>query len=328
MRRKVNSYILILIFSLVFCINTVDAKKISEVSIGDRIKMTPTSTNYTISKDITGYDKDQTINPSELNLWRVIKVNDDGTVDAVSEYVSTNQIYFQGIVGYMNIVSSLNKIASEYTNSKYVSKIRHMGYSNQTEICTDFSSSKCPLDTGHLIDVDLVKKTLNTLIGKDFQGNPLSYFLASRNIQSNNTSIEYKVRIITSSGTTSENTLFFSNDTEDVFSAGIRPIITFKEDTQLGIPNSEGIYELNDENKNPIDSSNPKDPVEDNSNLGEGQDNIKDDQINNDSQQNPPKNEVENPNTGGFVACVFIFITIGVLTFILNFANRKTIFKL
>ena len=31
-----------------------------------------TSTSYTISSSLTGYSSDQTINPSELNLWRVI----------------------------------------------------------------------------------------------------------------------------------------------------------------------------------------------------------------------------------------------------------------
>ncbi len=330
MKKRVYKYILLIIFLFIFCIDNIEAKKISEVNVGDWIKMTPNTISYTISKDLTGYDSDQTINPSELNLWRVIRKNADGTVDVVSEYVSSKAIYFQGSVGYTNFIGALNTIAAQYVNKDYVLKVRHMGYKDQTEICTDISSSACPTDTGYQEDMDLVSKNLNTLVGKDPSGKVLPYFLASRYIESSSTRIEYKTRIITTSGTTLENTLFFSTDMEGIDSAAIRPIITLKKEIELPIPNSDGVYELIDEKKNPEDSSFPENPVEDSSNFGQGEGNISDEQNNNVSQnqQNSSKNEIENPDTGGFVICIFIFLVIALITIILNLSNKRKIFKL
>lgn len=123
------------------------AKKIShcaEISgdavtfkVGDYVSMTPSSTSYTTDPAMTGYTSSQTINPSELNLWRVIKINSDNTVDMVSEYVSSTSVYFSGQTGYQNLVGYLNTIAHQYENSCYTVESRHMGYSNQTPYITD-----------------------------------------------------------------------------------------------------------------------------------------------------------------------------------------------
>lgn len=324
MKKRVYKYILLIIFLFIFSIDNIEAKKISEVNVGDWIKMTPTTISYTISKDLTGYDSDQTINPSELNLWRVIRKNADGTVDVVSEYVSSKAIYFQGSVGYTNFIGALNTIAAQYVNKDYVLKVRHMGYKDQTEICADISSSACPTDTLYQEDMDLVSKNLNTLVGKDPSGKVLPYFLASRYIESSSTRIEYKTRTITTSGTALENTLFFSTDMDGIDSASIRPIITLKKEIELSLPNSEGVYELTDEKKNPEDSTIPGNKEEDNSNLGEGDNNIRDDQ----EKQHPSQNEIENPNTGGFVICIFVFLLIALTTIILSLTNKRKIFKL
>ena len=64
------------------------AMRIGSIKVGDYVSMTPTATSYTPPSSITGYAGLQnTLNPSELNLWRVIKVNDDGTVEMVSDNV-------------------------------------------------------------------------------------------------------------------------------------------------------------------------------------------------------------------------------------------------
>lgn len=63
-------------------IKTKALKLADNVKIGDYISMTPTSTSYTISKDLTGYSHDQKINPSELKLWRIIRKNLDGSIDS------------------------------------------------------------------------------------------------------------------------------------------------------------------------------------------------------------------------------------------------------
>ena len=113
---------------------TQEAKvKMVDFKIGDYVNMTPTSTEYIVQSNITGYSSDQTINPSELSLWRVININDNDTIDLVSEYASSASVYLDGKIGYQNSISVLNKIASQYTNPKYTVASRHMGYSNQTE---------------------------------------------------------------------------------------------------------------------------------------------------------------------------------------------------
>ena len=170
--------------------------------LGDYVKMTPTSTSYTITPLMTEYSSNQTINPSELNLWRVISINSDGTMDLVSEYVSSTKVYFQGKTGYQNLVSSLNQIASQYTNSNYTTASRHMGYNGQTGTITDTSAldsttapwtastssstsmsdeSKGGGDRGYQKDYDLVNKALGTTVAnKAGTTTSVDYWLASR----------------------------------------------------------------------------------------------------------------------------------------------------
>lgn len=108
--------------------------------VGDYVQMIPTSTSYTIPSSLTGYDSDQTIMPSQLRLWRVIRINQDGTIEMVSEYLSYNYVYFKGTVGYANIVGALNFISKLYGNSKYTIKTRYVGYKSQTEFIFDTSN--------------------------------------------------------------------------------------------------------------------------------------------------------------------------------------------
>ena len=198
---------------------------INEIKVGDYISMTPTSTSYTPLGEDTGCLNDEictqnTINPSELNLWRVIKKNDDGTVEAVSEYVSSTDVYFYGKEGYINFVGTLNKIAAQYTNSKYVERTRHIGYSNQTEKITDTSklslttaspwgeketlnrgkwSTECDSseylcgtdenlgagDIGYEIDYNLVNGVYGTMEANNPSGSSSDYFISSRYFEGN-----------------------------------------------------------------------------------------------------------------------------------------------
>ena len=66
-------------------------------------------TSFTTDTTKTGYSSSQTINPSELNMWRVIKINNN-VVEIISEYVSSEMIWFSGQEGYKNIVGYLNQI--------------------------------------------------------------------------------------------------------------------------------------------------------------------------------------------------------------------------
>ena len=107
---------------------------------GDYISLTPTATSFIIKTATTGYDNDQTINPSELNLWRVIDINSDCSFDVVSEYVSSTEVNFKGVTGYANFVGELQTIAASYAKPGYTISTRMMGYAGQTSTIVDTSA--------------------------------------------------------------------------------------------------------------------------------------------------------------------------------------------
>ncbi len=133
--------------------NEVLEVKAITLEVGDIVKMTPTVSSYTTDTTKTGYSSTQTINPQELNLWRVIRVNNNNgtiTYDAVSEYLSSVDIYFGqtgtsdeaktgGVNAYKNYIGYLNTLASQYENSDYTVGSRYLGYNGQTEIISDTS---------------------------------------------------------------------------------------------------------------------------------------------------------------------------------------------
>ena len=120
---------------------TVDA-----LDVGTYFSLTPTLTSYTIPGSVTGYSSSQTINPSELNLWRVIAINSNGTIDAVSEYASSSKVYFAGKTGYANFVGGLQTISTSYAKSGYTVATRIMGYDGQTLTISDTSLLETTMD--------------------------------------------------------------------------------------------------------------------------------------------------------------------------------------
>ena len=220
--------------------------------VGDYVKMTPTSTSYTTDTTKTGYTSTQTINPSELNLWRVIRVNSDGTIEMVSEHVSTTAIYFKGQTGYKNLVGYLNVLASQYTNANYVKSTRHMGYNGQTEYLTDTAntvdstSTTAPWtsstgsstvesqgggDTLYTTDTDLVKAATGTLVATNTSGSEQTYWLASRYYNyGSSTDWYYYGRYMNASGSVSIKLLYNYNSgfNTRTYSNRLRPIVTLK----------------------------------------------------------------------------------------------------
>ena len=89
------------------------------LEIGDYVAYTPgseTASSYQLSATYSGYTSDQTISKDSLS-WRVLSINDDGTVDLISSAHSSNSFYFRGALGYNNGVYLLNDIADElYSN--------------------------------------------------------------------------------------------------------------------------------------------------------------------------------------------------------------------
>lgn len=111
----------------------------SDLFLGAYVSMTPKKSSYTTDTSKTGYTSSQIIEPQELNLWRVISINDDGTADMISEHVSSEEVYFGGQTGYLNFVGYLNVLASQYENSTFTKGSRYFGYNGQTEYITDTS---------------------------------------------------------------------------------------------------------------------------------------------------------------------------------------------
>lgn len=238
------------------------------VEIGNYIKMTPTSTSYTPSSSDTGYTStldgyedeygktlgysaQQALNPSELNEWVVISKNTDGSVDVVSRYVSSTVVWIGGLNGYKNYIGTLNKIAAQYTNDKFVSKARIMGYDGKaSEYCSKSPSAhnditSCPEDTGYKTDIDLVNASIGNIIGYT-PGNktPVSYWLGSRLIRwegtdKNTAPILYGSRISRKGtvGTFDEGFYIIFKTMNRIDYSGvysrIRPILTLKHDVVI-----------------------------------------------------------------------------------------------
>jgi hypothetical protein len=219
-------------------------------AVGDYVSMTPTKTSYTISMLNTGYTSDQEIDSSELNLWRVIRINDDNTVDMVSEYVSSVSVYFRGDTGYRFAVGTLNLIASQYENECYTVGSRYMGYNGQTEyLSIELSTSnsgtsstsssttaskeaKGSGDTWYTTDTGLVKTATGSLIAYSVSDKTTAekYWLASRYFEKGSY-YHWRIRGINSSGELMGSAIYQYGDSNyhiNAFYGKLRPIVTLK----------------------------------------------------------------------------------------------------
>ena len=203
---------------------------------------------------LTGYSSNQTINPSELNLWRVIRINNDKTVDMISEYVSSTNVYFSGQTGYQNFIGVLNYIANQYENQKYTSGSRYIGYNTQTEYITDTTALTATIspqyqsttssnvsvateakglgDIWYETDYNLTNTACGTLAAyKVGTTTATAYWLASRYYYYYTTNWNFRVRSIDTSGSlNNSSSLYYYSygfGTESKYSA-IRPILTLK----------------------------------------------------------------------------------------------------
>ncbi len=165
--------------------------------IGDYVRMVPNLKSYTIPTSLTGYTSTQTINPSELKTWRIIRFNDDGTIEMVSEYVSSKAVYFSGETGYRNLVEALKNIASAFAVPNLTSSTRPMGYKDQSlninytilpSFCNNTSTEDNSLerrgcgDVSSQPDRNLVRSACRNLSSMPVSGSDSNsdYWLASR----------------------------------------------------------------------------------------------------------------------------------------------------
>lgn len=176
-----------------FSENYSEDNDIRNFKVGDYVEYTSSTDSYTLDSSTTGYSKTQIIHPSKLNLWRIIKKNDDGTLEMISVNASNETVYFKGITGYKYLIRNLNAIAVKYKNSGYTVGSRYFGYSNQVQhfsrdivpigcrddYCKFTKVDDCSvngMDDGHQADTDLVKSVFGDLK----VANNLKYWVASR----------------------------------------------------------------------------------------------------------------------------------------------------
>ena len=111
-------------FRVALFLGAVDSapKYMDDLQVGDYVAYKPdTAEDYTLYDAYSGYTDDdsdtQTIKQEDLK-WRVLSINDDGTVDLISANPTSKKIYFQGALGYNNGVYLLNDISAKlYSNS-------------------------------------------------------------------------------------------------------------------------------------------------------------------------------------------------------------------
>ena len=237
--------------------NKICIAKKSTLALGDYISYTPSKTSYTTDTTYTGYTSTQTINPSELNLWRVIAINGDGTVDIISEDVSSVEVYFRGQTGYQNLVGYLNVLASQYETTGVTVGSRYFGYNGQTEFITDTqyfvnpapwtcntngSSGDCSPDpddyessgggdTLYASDYNLINTVLGTRVANKVGTSTATYYwMASRYYYYSNAVIYYwYARGVNASGSDSSDFLYSYSSSrfhEYPCSYALRPIVT------------------------------------------------------------------------------------------------------
>ena len=83
------------------------------------------SSNYTLTTDISGYTSEQQIAQLKDLKWRIMSINADGTVEIVSDntYDSGRRISLRGATGYNNGVYILNDIAEKQYSNKSLNAV-------------------------------------------------------------------------------------------------------------------------------------------------------------------------------------------------------------
>ena len=110
------------------------------IEVGDYVSYTQdTSTEKTYDADKLkkgGYTSTQTVKKEDLN-WRVLRKNDDGSIDLIGDATS-NSVYFRGSLGYNNGVYLLNDICKElYSNSTHHITARSVNLEDMEKWLTD-----------------------------------------------------------------------------------------------------------------------------------------------------------------------------------------------
>ncbi len=88
------------------------------LEVGDYVEYTPdTASAYSLTTAVSGYTSNQSVTQETLK-WRIMSINEDGTIDLVSEKATTQNIYLKGGLGYNNGVYVINDICKKQYSNK------------------------------------------------------------------------------------------------------------------------------------------------------------------------------------------------------------------
>ena len=87
-----------------------------KLKVGDYVEYVPETTEkeYNLKKEVSGNQEDQLISQDTKMNWRVLSINNDGTVDIIGD-ATEEGISLGGAIGYNNGVYVLNDICKRHT---------------------------------------------------------------------------------------------------------------------------------------------------------------------------------------------------------------------
>jgi len=169
------------------------------LSVGDYVDYTPDKAdNYmglgTSTSEKAGSPSNLSVGiPQDKNLkWRILSINESGTVDIISDTPTATAVYLQGSIGYNNGVYLLNDLcASLYSNSTLGVKARSinlMDIENKLRLaicmCDNYSHTNLQYDKKEMckqfdnllkeINIEYITTTVN------FANYPYTIFISSK----------------------------------------------------------------------------------------------------------------------------------------------------
>ena len=222
----------------------------NKVKIGDYVKMIPPGTTFSIPSDWNGvtvnYNNSNKSSISDTQIWRVLKKNEDHTIEVISKDPSTIRVEFSGVIAYKKYVYYLNEISKQFINLNFANTARHFGYdpdhSVEIVVNDEFVDDNYKLDpnklddpssggrdTFYTADYNLIENINSSIDDKITFGT--SVFVSSRNYFKKGNSPYWCVMKFDSSGELSDNFTVYGSRYISYGSSGhVRPIITLKND--------------------------------------------------------------------------------------------------
>ena len=133
----------------------------SVVKVGDYVSYKAEEGKTYIAKaENTGYNKDQEFKVTGNENWRVLSINDDGSINLISANgIGTSigeDFYLKGKVGYDNADKEVDSIVKIYATGNFVESARSMNVEDYKTL-VNFNSNKILLEDKDKIDLSNCK---------------------------------------------------------------------------------------------------------------------------------------------------------------------------